>query len=78
MMQLLGLYQWVDSPTWASPWQWSGNQCQLRDDERRQLEVRVLQGCPMVSLADGQRILEWLEHYQAHQQWKLAMVRSLL
>ena len=58
--------------------QWSGDQCQLRDDEGREFEVRVVQGCPMVSLADGQRILEWLEWYQVHQQRKLAMVRSLL
>ena len=58
--------------------QWAGNQCQLRDDEDRQVEVRVIQGCPMVSLMDGQRILEWLELYQVHQQRKLAMVRSLL
>ena len=58
--------------------QWSGDQCQLRDDEGREFEVRVVQGCPMVSLADGQRILEWLEWYQVHQQRKLAMVRTLL
>ena len=58
--------------------QWSGDQCQLRDDEGREFEVRVVQGCPMISLADGQRILEWLEWYQVHQQRKLAMVRSLL
>ena len=58
--------------------QWSGDRCQLRDDEGREFEVRVVQGCPMVSLADGQRILEWLEWYQVHQQRKLAMVRSLL
>ena len=58
--------------------QWSGDQCQLRDDEGREFEVRVVQGCPMVSLADGRRILEWLEWYQVHQQRKLAMVRTLL
>ena len=49
---------------------WSGDRCQLRDDEGREFEVRVVQGCPMISLADGQRILEWLEWYQVHQQRK--------
>ena len=57
---------------------WSGNQCRLRDDEDRNIDVQVLQGCPMVSLSDGQRLLEWLEHYQVYQQRKLAMVRTLL
>ena len=57
---------------------WSGNQCQLRDDQNRNIDVQVLQGCPMVSLTDGQRLLDWLEHYQVYQQRKLAMVRSML
>ena len=57
---------------------WSGNQCQLRDDQNRHIDVQVLQGCPMVSLTDGQRLLDWLEHYQVYQQRKLAMVRSML
>ena len=38
--------------------QWSGNQCQLRDDEGREIEVLVQHGCPMISLADGRRVLE--------------------
>ena len=57
---------------------WSGNQCHLRDDQDRNIDVQVLQGCPMVALPDGQRLLEWLEHYQVYQQRKLAMVRTLL
>ena len=32
----------------------------------------------MVSLADGQKILEWLEGYQVHQRRKMAMVRTFL
>ena len=42
------------------------------------IEVRVLHGCPMVPMAEGQRLLEWMEHYQVYQDRKLAMVRSLL
>ena len=57
---------------------WSGNQCQLRDDEGRQIDVQVIHGCPMISLADGQMILQWLEAHQVHQQRKLAMVRTLM
>lgn len=34
--------------------------------------------CPMVSLTDGQRILEWLEHHQVHQQRKLVMVTMVV
>ena len=56
----------------------SGNQCQLRDDEGRQIDVQVIHGCPMISLADGQMILQWLEAHQVHQQRKLAMVRTLM
>ena len=57
---------------------WTGNQCQLQDDVGRMIDVQVVHGCPMISLADGQRLLEWLEGYQVHQQRKLAMVRTLL
>ena len=57
---------------------WSGDECSLKDDEGRQLEVQVHNGCPMISLEDGRRILEWMELYQVHQQRKLAMVRTLL
>ena len=58
--------------------QWSGNQCQLRDDEGREIEVLVQHGCPMISLADGQRVLEWLELFQVHQQRKMAMVKTFI
>eukprot|EP00435_Cladocopium_sp_Y103_P067668 s1206_g30.t1 len=57
---------------------WSGTQCQLRDDVGRQIPVQVQHGCPMVSLADGQQILQWLEGFQVHQRRKLAMVRSFM
>ena len=57
---------------------WTGDQCQLQDDEGRQIPVTVMNGCPMVTLEEGRHLLEWLEHYQVHQQRKLAMVRSLL
>ena len=57
---------------------WSGNQCQLRDDEGREIEVLVQHGCPMISLADGQRVLEWLELFQVHQQRKMAMVKTFI
>ena len=57
---------------------WTGSQCQLQDDVGRMIDVQVVHGCPMISLAEGQRLLEWLEGYQVHQQRKLAMVRTLL
>jgi predicted GH43/DUF377 family glycosyl hydrolase len=57
---------------------WTGNQCTLRDDDGRNIEVQVQHGCPMVSLEDGQRILEWLEAYHIYQRRKLMMVKTLL
>ena len=57
---------------------WSGDEFTLKDDEGRQLEVHIHNGCPMISVEDGQRILEWMEHYQIHQQRKLAMVKTLM
>ena len=57
---------------------WSGDRCSLKDDEGRQLEVQIHNGCPMISLEDGRRILEWLEHYQVHQRRKLAMVKTMM
>ena len=59
---------------------WSGNDCQLRDDEGRRFQVQVLHGCPMMSLDDGRTILEWLERYQIHQgrKLKLAVVKTLI
>ena len=57
---------------------WSGGECSLKDDEGRQLEVQVHNGCPMIGLEDGRRILEWLELHQIHQQRKLAMVKTMM
>ena len=57
---------------------WTGNQCQLQDDVGRQFHVQVKQGCPMVSLTDGQKLLQWLEGYQVHQWRKLAMIRTFM
>jgi hypothetical protein len=56
---------------WISPamvWQ--------RDDEGREMDVLVQHGCPMTSLDDGRRVLQWLEGFQVHQQRKMAMVRT--
>jgi len=58
--------------------QWVGNQCMVRDDEGREIQVQVQHGCPMMSLMDGQRVLEWLEGYQIHQLRKMAMVRTFI
>ena len=55
---------------------WTGNQCQLQDDVGRQFQVQVQQGCPMVSLTDGQKLLQWLEGYQVHQWRKLAIMKN--
>ena len=57
---------------------WSGNQCTLQDDMGRNIEVQVQNGCPMVSLQDGQCLLEWLEGYYVHQMRKMIMIRTLL
>ena len=57
---------------------WTNGHCQLRDDEGREVEVTVQNGCPMVSQADGQRLLEWLELYYVHQWRKLAVVKTLV
>ena len=57
---------------------WSGNQCSLQDDEGRHIDVQVQNGCPMVSLEDGRRLLQWLELYHVYQKRKLMMVRTLL
>ena len=32
----------------------------------------------MVSLEDGQRLLQWLEGFQVHQRRKMAMVRTFI
>lgn len=39
--------------------QWTGDQCLMKDDEGRRIDVQVQHGCPMVSLEDAERILEW-------------------
>ena len=43
---------------------WTGTECSLQDDEGPQISVQVQNGCPMVSLEDGRRLIEWMEHYQ--------------
>ena len=34
--------------------QWTGNQCTVRDDVGREIAVHIQNGCPMISLQDGQ------------------------
>jgi hypothetical protein len=58
--------------------QWTGDQCLMKDDEGRRIDVQVQHGCPMVSLEDAERILEWLEAYHIYQRRKLMMVKTLL
>ena len=60
------------------PMVWTGDQCDMKDDENRRVEVQVQNDCPMISLADGRRIFEWLEFYQIHQRHKLAMVKTMM
>ena len=57
---------------------WSDNRCILKDDEGRQIDVTVVNGCPMVTQAEGRRILEWLEFFQVHQKRKMAMVQKMI
>ena len=45
--------------------QWRGDL--VKDDEGREIQVQIQQGCPMMSLADGRRVLQWLEGFQVHQ-----------
>ena len=57
---------------------WSDNRCILKDDEGRQIDVTVVNGCPMVTQAEGRRILEWLGFFQVHQKRKMAMVQKMI
>ena len=57
---------------------WSDNRCILKDDEGRQIEVTVVNGCPMVTQEEGRRILQWLEFFQVHQKRKMAMVQKMI
>ena len=58
--------------------EWSGDVCRLRDDENREIPVEVRNGCPMVSNAEGRKMLDWLEHFQIHQGRKLAIVKTMM
>jgi hypothetical protein len=58
--------------------QWRNGQCRLQDDEGREVEVTVQNGCPMISRSDGLRILQWLELFYVHQGRKLAVVKTLM
>ena len=58
--------------------QWRGDQCLVKDDEGREIQVQIQQGCPMMSLDDGLKVLLWLEGFQVHQLRKMAMVRTFL
>ena len=57
---------------------WTNGQCQLRDDQGREIQVTVQNGCPMISRDDGQRLLQWLELFYVHQWRKLAVVKTLM
>ena len=57
---------------------WSNGMCRIRDDVGRELEVTVVNGCPMIPRNEGLKLLEWLEGYQLHQQHKMAVIKKLL
>ena len=58
--------------------QWRNGQCRLQDNEGREVEVTVQNGCPMISRSDGLRIFQWLELFYVHQRRKLAVVKTLM
>ena len=58
--------------------EWKNGQCRLQDDEGREIAVTVVNGCPMITMADGRKILEWLELFYVHQWRKLAVVKTLM
>ena len=58
--------------------EWSNSMCRIRDDEGRELNVTVVNGCPMIPRDEGLRLLEWLEGYQLHQQQTMAVIKKLL
>ena len=58
--------------------EWTEGGCRLYDDENRNIPVTVINGCPMISMDDGRKLMEWLEFYYVHQWRKLAMVRTML
>ena len=57
---------------------WSSNMCRIRDDDGRELNVTVVNGCPTIPRDEGLKLLEWLEGYQLHQRQKLAVIKKLL
>ena len=57
---------------------WGDNQCILKDDEGRTIDVTVVNGCPMITQAEGRRLLQWLELFQVHQKRKMAMVQTMM
>ena len=58
--------------------EWKGSLCGLRDERGQELTVTVQHGCPMVTRAVGQEMIDQLEQRQNHVIEKALLVKALL
>ena len=77
-----------DDPAWILPMgglaelgytlKWSDSQVQLLDDQGRNLEVMIKNGCPMVPRKLGEKLMSDMEETQLQQHRKLVIIKTLL
>ena len=77
-----------DDPAWILPMgglaelgytlKWSDSQVQLLDDQGRNLEVMIKNGCPMVPRKLGEKLMSDMEEIQLQQHRKLVIIKTLL
>ena len=58
--------------------EWRDGHCHLQDCEGRVIPVALQNGCPMLEVAQGDQLLQWLEAFQTHQRRKLAIVKTMM
>ena len=56
---------------------WKDEECAVQDPEGRDITVDIKDGCPMVSFADGKKIMDCLERFYEQKAVRVAMMNAL-